>query len=143
MHSIQWHTLKIQIKQYLEYHKLEFGLQHYLKFTSLRLPLPKRHTNSTYANDITIAASHTNHHLSPTTHSTMFLQIIILFTPDPAEYGTTLLFNINNQTPPTTKHPKTLGITFDSKLTFSQHINLTVIKAKQTFNICKARTSNN
>ena len=38
MHSIQWHTLKIQIDQHVEYHKVEFGLQHHLKFRSLRLP---------------------------------------------------------------------------------------------------------
>ena len=30
--------------------------------------------------------------------------------PDPAEYGTTLSLKLNNQTLPTTKHPKILGI---------------------------------
>ena len=43
----------------------------------------------------------------------------------------TLSLKLNNQTLPTTKHPKTLGTTFDPQLTFSQFINLTVIKAKQ------------
>ena len=91
---------------------------------------------------ITITASHTNHHLSPTTHSTIFLQSITLFTTDPAEYGTILSFNLNNQTLLTTKHSKTLGINFEPQPTFSQYINLTVIKSKQTLNILKALTSN-
>ena len=69
---------------------------------------------------------------------------ITLFTLYPAKYGTTLSFNLNNQTLPTTKHPKTLGITctFEPILTFSQYINLTVIKLKQTLKILKALTSN-
>ena len=103
---------------------------------------PKDVQISTYAYDIIVTVSHTNHHLSPTIYSRIFLQSITLFTPDPAEYGTTLSFKLNNQTPTTTKHPKTLGITFDPKLTFLQHISLTVIKAKQTLNIRKALTSN-
>ena len=54
---------------------------------------------------------------------------VVLFTPDPAEYSTTLSLKLNNQTLPTTKHPKILGITLDSKLTFSQHISVTITKA--------------
>ena len=54
----------------------------------------------------------------------------------------TLSLNLNNQTLPTTKHPKTLEITFYPKLTFSLYINFTLIKAKQTLNILKALTSN-
>ena len=46
------------------------------------------------------------------------------------------MYHLFNQT------PNTLGITFDPKLTFSQYINLTIIKAKQTFNIRKALTLN-
>ena len=34
----------------------------------------------------------------------------------------------------TTKHPKILDITLDSKLTFLQHTNLTITKAKQMLN---------
>ena len=49
--------------------------------------------------------------------------------------------NLNDQTPSTAKHPKTFEITFDVKLTFSQYINLTVVKAKQTLNFLKALTS--
>ena len=104
--------------------------------------LPKDVQISTYADDITITASCTNHHLSPTIYSRIFLQSSTLFTPDPAEYGTTVSFKLSNQTPTSTKYPKTLGITFDPKLTFSLYINRTVIKSKQTLNIRKALTSN-
>ena len=54
-----------------------------------------------------------------------------LFTPDIVEYDTTLSLNLKNQTLPTTKHPKILGITLDPKLTFSQHVNITITKAKK------------
>ena len=64
-----------------------------------------------------------------------------LFTPDLAEYDTTLSLKLNNQTLPTTKHPIILGITLDPKLTFSQRINVTITKAKQTLNILKPLTS--
>ena len=101
MHSIQWHTLKIQI-----------NIWSTISWNLVSL-FPKDIQISTYANDITIRASHTNHHLSPITHSTIFSQSLTLFTPDPAEYGTTLSFNLNNQTPPTTTHLKTVEITFD------------------------------
>ena len=62
-------------------------------------------------------------------------------TPDLAKYGTTLPFKLNNQTLLTIKHPKILGITLDPKLTFSQHTNVAVTKAKQMLNILKALTS--
>ena len=67
-----------------------------------------------------------------------------LFTPDQVEYGTTLSLKLKTQTLPTIKHQKILGITEESlepKLTFSQHINVTITKAKQTLNILKAFTS--
>ena len=67
--------------------------------------LPKDIQISTYANDITVTVSHTNHHLSPTIYSRIILQSITLFTPDPAEYGTILSFKLNNQTPTTIKTP--------------------------------------
>ena len=53
-----------------------------------------------------------------------------LFTPDPAEYDTTLSLKLNKQTLRTTKHPKIVEITLDSKLTFSKHLNTTITKAK-------------
>ena len=74
-------------------------------------------------------------------HTNTNKTITTLFTPDPVEYGTNLSLKLNNQTLTTTKHPKILGITFHPKLTFSQHINVTITKAKQTLNILKALTS--
>ena len=68
-------------------------------------------------------------------HINMGKTTTTVFTPDPVEYGTTLSLKL------TTKHPEILGITLDPKLTFSQHINVTVTKAKQTLNILKALTS--
>ena len=137
----------MRIQNYSEY--LRFLGQRWLAIRPLppvgiwRLqPPPKDVQISTYANDITITASHTCHHLSPTIYSTIFLQSTTLFTLDPAKYDTTLSFNLNNQTPPTTKHPKTLLIIFNPKVTFLQYLNLTVIKAKQTLDILKVFTSN-
>ena len=66
---------------------------------------------------------------------------ITLFTTNLAEYGTTLSLKLNNQTLPTTKHPKILIITLDPKMIFLQHINITITKAKQTHNILKALVS--
>ena len=43
--------------------------------------------------------------------------ITTLFTPDAAEYDTTLSLKLNNQTLPTTKHPKFFRIALDAKLT--------------------------
>ena len=66
---------------------------------------------------------------------------IILFKSHPTEYGTILSLKLNNQTLPTTKQPKILGIILDPKLKFLQHINITITKAKQMLNILKALTS--
>ena len=69
----------------------------------------------------TITASHAEHHkaqqiIQPYLHKIYRLAITnnlhinthktitTLFTPDPAEYSTTLSFKSNNQTLPTTKH---------------------------------------
>ena len=49
------------------------------------------------------------------------------------------LLHCNNQT----KHPKILEITVDPKLTFSQHIKITINTAKQTLYILKALISTN
>ena len=123
------------------------------------IPLPQNNIQiTTYAYDITITASHSKHckaqqFVQPYLHKIYEWATIdnlhintdktttTLFTPDPAEYSTTLSPKLNNQTLPTTKHPKILGITLDPKLTFSQHINVTITKAKQTLNILKALTS--
>ena len=98
---------------------------------------------------MTITASHTKHLLhkiykwatTNNLHKNTDKTNITLFTPDPAEYSTTLSLKSNNQTLKTTKHPKILGITLDLKLTFSQHINVAITKAKQTLHILKPLTS--
>jgi hypothetical protein len=64
-----------------------------------------------------------------------------LFTPDPAEYNTTLTLTINNIQIPTVKHPKILGITYDPKLNFSEHTKITKDKATKSINILKALTT--
>jgi hypothetical protein len=64
-----------------------------------------------------------------------------LFTPDPAEYNTTLNLKINNTIIPTDKNPKILGINFDPKLTFKNHIDITDKKAKKSLNIPKSLTT--
>ena len=129
------------------YHKVEFCLQYYSTFIPLTFHLPPKDLQiTTYPDDITITSSHIKHqraqqltqpHLykiyewAPTNN----LQIntdkttTTLFTPDPAEYGTTLSLKLSNQTLCTTKHPKILGITLVLKLTF-HNINVTITKAK-------------
>jgi len=64
-----------------------------------------------------------------------------LFSPDPAEQETQLQLSINNQPIPTTKHPKILGVTFDTKLTFNEHIKNVKLAANKSINILKSLTS--
>ena len=49
-----------------------------------------------------------------------------------------LNLTINGSRIETTHHPKILGMTFDPKLTFSEHINATEEKAKDTLKLVKA-----
>jgi hypothetical protein len=64
-----------------------------------------------------------------------------LFTTDPSEFNTKLTLTMNNTLIPTVKHPKILGVTFDPKLNYGEHINKTKEKASKTVNIIKALTS--
>jgi len=64
-----------------------------------------------------------------------------LFTNDQSEFNKTLSLTINNESIPTIKHPKILGLTFDPKLNFGEHINKTKEKANKTINIMKSLTS--
>ena len=66
---------------------------------------------------------------------------VTFFTPHPAEYNYTLNIQVNNTIIPTQKLPKILGLTFDPKLTYSEHIKTSTDKAKRTLNILKALTS--
>ena len=93
---------------------------------------------TTYVNNIIITTSHTKHRKAQQLIQPYLQEIYewatannvhintdkittTLFTPDPAECGTTLSLKLNNQTLTTAKYPKILGITLDPKLTFSQH----------------------
>ena len=120
------------------------------------IPLPPKDVKiTTYTDDTTIIASHTKHHKAQqiillyirkiyewaiinNLHINTDKTTTTLFTQDPAEYSTTLSLKLNHQTLPTTKHPKILGTTLYSKLTFSQYISVTITKEKQTLNILKA-----
>ena len=91
------------------------------------IPLPPKNIQiTTYPNNITITASHTKHRKAQPLIQPYLQKIYewatinnlhidtdktttTLFTPDPAEYSTTLSLKLNNQTLPTTKHPKILG----------------------------------
>ena len=64
-----------------------------------------------------------------------------LFTPDPAEYRDELSLQLENTRLPTIRNPKILGLTFDPKLTFNEHIKTLKDKAEKTINILKALTS--
>ena len=63
------------------------------------------------------------------------------FTPDPAEYRDELSLQLDNTRLPTIRNPKILGLTFDPKLTFNEHIKTSKDKAEKTINILKALTS--
>ena len=64
-----------------------------------------------------------------------------LFTPDPAEYNTTLKLTINNTLIPTIRNPQILGLTLDTKLNFKEHTKLTKAKADKSINILKTLTT--
>ena len=87
-------------------------------YTSI-IPLPPKNIQiTTYANVITITASHTKHHktqqlIQPYLHkiyewaTTKHRQNYHhIFYTRPTEYSTTLSLKLNNQTLPITKHPK-------------------------------------
>ena len=124
------------------------------------IPTPQNNniTLITYADDITILSTHTKpdtaqRQVQPyleqihewTTNNQLKLNAnkttTTLFTPDPAQYNTPLTLRINNTTLPTVKHPKILGLTLDPKLTYAQHIQNTLKRAKPTLNILKALTT--
>ena len=123
------------------------------------LPTPPTNVKTiTYADDITILSTHIDIHTAQTQVQQYLQQIhnwtqqnqlslntskttTTLFTPDPAQYSTTLTLQINNETLPTSKNPKILGLTFDPKLTYSTHIQNTHKRATQTINLIKSLTT--
>ena len=100
------------------------------------LPAPPPNVQTiTYADDITILSTH----ISTATAQTQVQQYLeevhswtqrnqlslnasktttTLFTPDPAQYSTTLSLCIDNVLIPTIKNPKILGLTLDPKLNY-------------------------
>ena len=123
------------------------------------IPLPPDSVQlATYADDIPIPAPDTDLNIAKA-NIQPYLQDILkwtkdndlllntakmtctLLTPDPAKYNTQLGLQIDNTTLPMTTHPKILGLTHDSKLTYNRHIDLAVTKARKTINILKALTS--
>ena len=123
------------------------------------LPTPPRDIHvTTYAVDITIYSSDKNYtiaqqRLQPyledvqtwTKANDLKLNasktMTTLFTPDPAEYRDELSLQLDNIRLPTIRNPKILGLTFDPKLTFNEHIKTSEDKAGKTINILKALTS--
>ena len=123
------------------------------------LPTPPRDIHvTTYADDITIYSSDKNYtiaqqRLQPyledvqtwTKANDLKLNasktMTTLFTPDPAEYRDELSLQLDNTRLPTIRNPKILGLTFDPKLTFNEHIKTSKDKAEKTINILKALTS--
>ena len=61
-----------------------------------------------------------------------------LFTSDPAQYNHKLNLKIEDQQLETKKNPVVLGLTFDPKLNFNEHIKITEEKAKSTLKLVKA-----
>ena len=123
------------------------------------LPTPPRDIHvTTYADDITIYSSDKNYtiaqqRLQPyledvqtwTKANDLKLNasktMTTLFTPDPAEYRDELSLQLDNTRLPTIRNPQILGLTFDPKLTFNEHIKTSKDKAEKTINILKAKTS--
>ena len=101
---------------------------------------------TTYADDMNPAASHSNYKtaeqvLQPYLHDIFnwtkknVLKLnpdkstATLFTPHKHEHNITLDLSINNIIIPTVKHPKILGLTLDTSLSFREHAKVT--KGKQ------------
>ena len=61
-----------------------------------------------------------------------------VFSSDSAEYNHQLNLHINGVQLETVKHPKILGLHFDPKLTFNEHVKKTEAKAKGTLKLIKA-----
>ena len=98
----------------------------------LPTPTSPNITTVTYADDTTIQSTHTIPHIAQQQVQPYLQEIFdwtkqnqltlnasksttTLFTPDPAEYNTTLTLQINNTTLPINKEPKILEIFWESK----------------------------
>ena len=123
------------------------------------IPKPPENVNlEVYADDMNTMSSDNNYHIAEQNLQPYLDEIFewtkindlqlnatksssTLFTTDPSEYNKQLSLTINNTVIPTVIHPKILGLTFDPKLNFGEHINKTKEKSSKTINIIKALTS--
>ena len=64
-----------------------------------------------------------------------------LFTRDPAEYTSYMVLKINNTAQPRETHPKVLGLTLDSKLTYGTHIHNISVQAHTPLQMIKTLTA--
>ena len=111
-----------------------------------------------YADDITIASTHTGasaarKYIQPYLHKvfawTKQNNLLLnpgkttctLFTPDPAEYTSSLDLTVNSKALPMATHPKVLGLTLDPKLTYSTRIHNISVQARKPLQIIKALTA--
>jgi len=129
------------------------------------LPLPPEGVSiTTYADDMTPAASHSNYHTAEDRLQPYLNDIFnwikknnltlnpdksttTLFTPDTHEHNMALNLSIINITIPIVKEPKIFGLTFDTTFNFGTHVNQwksrlqkTSGKADSTVKILKALT---
>ena len=112
-----------------------------------------------YADDITLLSSHEKTEIAEL-HAQQYLDQVLqwmkdndliladktqatLFTPDPHEYDRQLNLYIDGNRLETTKHPTILGLTFDPKLTFNEHLKRTENKAKSALKLVKAISGTN
>ena len=109
---------------------------------------------SVYADDVTMSSSHHRIEIAEANAQEYLDRIITwldennliladktqatLLTPDPAEYNRQLNLTIKGKRIETTKHSKILGLIFDPKLNFSEHIKETEDKAKGSLKLLKA-----
>ena len=107
-----------------------------------------------YADDVTLSSSHEKIKTAETNAQTYLDETVTwiednnllladktqatLLTPDPAEYNYVLNLKIKGESLETTKNPKILGLTFDPKLTFAEHVKNTEDTSKKALKLVKA-----
>ena len=118
------------------------------------------HLTTSYADDFTDAASHTdytqaasalNEHASRVSGWAENLGLslsapkssVTLFTSDKQQSYTHPTVTLNNTTLPLERHPRLLGVTLDPHLTFASHISNIISRATPRLNILKALAGTN
>lgn len=119
---------------------------------------PEGVTITTYADDMTPAATHRDYKIAEqciqpylqdifawTKENDLLLNpdksTTTLFTSNTREHDITLNLSINNTIIPTVKNPKILGLTLDPSFSFGEHIKITKEKADSSLRIIKALTA--